>query len=96
MGEIFLTAFINVMFNKLASTEFFDFVGREGLHTKLRNLKKTLLIVQAVLSDAEEKQVTESAVKLWLEDVRDLAYDMDATEALRLYELPSLLVFLFL
>ena len=42
-----------------------------------------------MLSDAEEKQVTESAVKLWLEDLRDLAYDMDdlldaiATEALR-------------
>ncbi|RVX00335.1 hypothetical protein CK203_024598 [Vitis vinifera] len=59
VGEIFLTAFINVMFNKLASTEFFDF----------------------------EKQVTESAMKLWLEDLRDLAYDMDdlldaiATEA---------------
>ena len=53
-----------------------------------RNLKKTLLIVQAVLNDAEEKQVTESAMKLWLEDLRDLAYDMDdlldaiATEAL--------------
>lgn len=89
LGEIFLTAFIDLLFNKLTSTEFLHFVRQEGLHTKLKKLKKTLLIIQAVLSDAEEKQITESTVKLWLEDLRDLAYDMDdlldelATEALQ-------------
>ena len=45
-------------------------------------------IIQAVLGDAEEKQLTDRAVKMWLDDLRDLAYDMEdildefATEAL--------------
>ncbi|XP_031249101.1 putative disease resistance RPP13-like protein 1 [Pistacia vera] len=45
-------------------------------------------MIEAVLSDAEEKQLTERAVKLWLDDLRDLAYDVEdildefATEAL--------------
>lgn len=89
LGEIFLTAFIDLLFNKLTSAEFLHFVRQEGLHTKLKKLEKTLQIIRAALIDAEEKQITESTVKSWLEDLRDLAYDMDdlldelATEALR-------------
>ena len=48
-----------------------------------------LLKIQAVLDDAEEKQVTNGLVKIWLDELEDLAYDVDdildefATEALR-------------
>jgi hypothetical protein len=30
-----------------------------------------------MLGDAEEKQYTDRAVKEWLDDLRDLAYDVD-------------------
>ncbi|KAJ0044902.1 hypothetical protein Pint_03637 [Pistacia integerrima] len=46
-------------------------------------------MIEAVLSDAEEKQLTEKAVKMWLENLQDLAYDVEdildefATEAFR-------------
>ncbi|KAL5783846.1 hypothetical protein ACOSP7_008875 [Xanthoceras sorbifolium] len=33
--------------------------------------------MEAVLADAEEKQLTYKLVKMWLDDLRDLAYDMD-------------------
>ncbi|KAK3007128.1 hypothetical protein RJ639_016275 [Escallonia herrerae] len=45
--------------------------------------------IQAVLSEAEEKQIAEKSVNMWLEQLQDLAYDLDdlldelATEALR-------------
>jgi hypothetical protein len=45
--------------------------------------------IEAVLDDAEEKQDNRVAVKKWLDDLRDLAYDAEdildefATEALR-------------
>ncbi|KAK2992178.1 hypothetical protein RJ640_001239 [Escallonia rubra] len=46
-------------------------------------------VIEAVLSYAEEKQIVEKSVNMWLEQLQDLAYDLDdlldelATEALR-------------
>ncbi|GMY22534.1 putative disease resistance RPP13-like protein 1, partial [Fagus crenata] len=48
-----------------------------------------LLKIYAVLDDAEDKQVTSRLVKMWLDEMDDLAYDVEdildefATEALR-------------
>ena len=45
--------------------------------------------IKVVLHDAQEKQLTDTSVQLWLDDLQDLAYDLDdvldefATEALR-------------
>ncbi|PSS12025.1 Disease resistance RPP13-like protein [Actinidia chinensis var. chinensis] len=89
VGEIFLGAFVGVLFDKLASYEMLNFFGREPIHTQVRNWGRTLLEIRAVLDDAEEKQITNKLVNLWLEELRDLAYDLDdlldefSTEALR-------------
>ncbi|XP_057511494.1 putative disease resistance protein RGA3 [Actinidia eriantha] len=92
VGEIFLGAFVGVLFDKLASCEMLNFFRREPIHTQVRNWGRTLLEIRAVLDDAEEKQITNKLVNLWLEELQDLAYDLDdlldefSTEALR-YEL---------
>ncbi|PSS09924.1 Disease resistance RPP13-like protein [Actinidia chinensis var. chinensis] len=89
VGEIFLAAFIQVLFEKLASGELSNFVRREGIHTALKKWTRMLEEIEAVLADAEEKQITERGIQIWLEDLEDLAYDLDdvldeiATEALR-------------
>ncbi|XP_057510536.1 putative disease resistance protein RGA4 [Actinidia eriantha] len=89
MGEIFLGAFLQVLFDKLASSVMLNFCGRESIHTQVMNWRRTLLEIRAVLDDAEEKQITNKLVNLWLDELQDLAYDLDDlldefyTEALR-------------
>jgi Leucine-rich repeat (LRR) protein len=88
MADALLSAFLGVLFDRLASRELLNF-ARQGLEKKLEKWSKMLPRIEAVLDDAEEKQENGVAVKRWLDDLRDLAYDADdildefATEALR-------------
>ncbi|KAI8570633.1 hypothetical protein RHMOL_Rhmol01G0051100 [Rhododendron molle] len=89
MAEIFLGALIEVVFEKLASGDLWNYARKEQIHTLLTKWRRMLEQVQAVVADAEEKQITDRGVNLWLSDLEDLSYDMDdvldelATEALR-------------
>ncbi|KDO46212.1 hypothetical protein CISIN_1g047894mg, partial [Citrus sinensis] len=79
VGEILLNAFFQVLFDRLASRDLLSF---------LKKWERKLKMIQAVLNDAEEKQLTDEAVKMWLDDLQDLAYDAEdildefATQAL--------------
>ncbi|CAH2080457.1 unnamed protein product [Thlaspi arvense] len=87
--EIFLSAFFSTLFKKMASRELWDFVCQEGIEDQFEQWKKTLSKIQAVLADAEKKQIVSKVVTSWLEDLQDLAYDLDdlvddfATEVLK-------------
>jgi hypothetical protein len=78
MAELLLDAVLQVLFDKLLSPEFLNFAREyKGLGEKLDKWRKMLLRIQAVLDDAEEKQHTSKAVKQWVDDLRDLAYDVE-------------------
>ncbi|KAE8037895.1 hypothetical protein FH972_010448 [Carpinus fangiana] len=77
VGELFLSAFLQVLFDRLGSRELLNFVRRDGLRKKLERWSETLKGIEAVLADADEKQHAERAVKNWLDDLRDLAYDLE-------------------
>ncbi|XP_021834726.1 putative disease resistance RPP13-like protein 1, partial [Prunus avium] len=80
MGEAFLVAFLQVLVDKLAQREVFKYFGLiKGVDQKLPKWIDTLSEIRAVLNDAEERQlITESMqLKLWLDDLRDLAYDVE-------------------
>ncbi|KAL7204508.1 hypothetical protein ACSBR2_017560 [Camellia fascicularis] len=77
IGEIFLTTFIQVLFERLASTFLPKFAGREPVHTLFNKWSGELAEIRAFLDDAEEKQIENRAVKMWLEELTDLAYDLD-------------------
>ncbi|KAL6131923.1 hypothetical protein ACLB2K_070296 [Fragaria x ananassa] len=77
MGEAVLGAFLLVLLEKLADQEITEYFGRLMVDKKvLEKWTSTLKAIEAVLSDAEEKQLTQRAVKEWLDDLRDLAYDV--------------------
>ncbi|KAJ4725309.1 Disease resistance protein [Melia azedarach] len=77
VGEVFLGAFLQVLFDRLAPHKLSLFPCEAGIRSELKQWKKKLLMIQAVLDDAEEKQTNNEAVKMWLDDLRDLAYDVE-------------------
>ncbi|GAY33148.1 hypothetical protein CUMW_005850 [Citrus unshiu] len=79
VGEVFLGAFLQVLFDRLAPHKLLSLFPSEaaGICSELKQWKKKLLMIQAVLDDAEEKQLKNEAIKLWLDDLRDLAYDVE-------------------
>ncbi|XP_045823652.1 putative disease resistance RPP13-like protein 1 [Trifolium pratense] len=78
VGGAFLSAAVQTMVDKLTSTEFRDFINNKKLNVSLlKQLQTTLLVLQAVLDDAEEKQINNRAVKQWLDDLKDAIYDAE-------------------
>ncbi|KAK0574765.1 hypothetical protein LWI29_028741 [Acer saccharum] len=71
-----LSAFLQILFDRvLPRTNLFDFLRRHDLdEIFFENLKTRLLQVNAVLSDAEEKQVTNLFVRQWIDELKDAAY----------------------
>lgn len=88
IGEAFLSAFLQVLFDRLASHEFVGLLCGRKYDELLDKLKITLLSVTTLLTDAEEKQFYNPAVKNWLHMTKDALYDAEdildelATEAL--------------
>ncbi|KAF8008508.1 hypothetical protein BT93_K2243 [Corymbia citriodora subsp. variegata] len=73
-----LSSVFQILFDKLTSLAL-GYAKREGISTTLVNdWKKKLVILNAVMVDAEDRELSgDHSVKLWLEDVKDLAYDME-------------------
>nr|XP_048318447.1 putative disease resistance RPP13-like protein 1 [Ziziphus jujuba var. spinosa] len=90
VGGAFLSATLQVLFDRLAHHEVLDYLrGKEFNQRLLSKLEMMLVSVNAVLNDAEEKQMTDPAVKKWLDKLEDAAYRADdlldeiAADALR-------------
>ncbi|KAK7327803.1 hypothetical protein VNO77_21894 [Canavalia gladiata] len=78
VGQAFLSAFLDAVFDRLASPEVANFIrGKKLNQDLLQRLKNTLYAVEAVLNDAELKQIKNSAVNRWLDDLKDAVYEAD-------------------
>ncbi|KAL4600857.1 hypothetical protein ACB092_11G230100 [Castanea dentata] len=76
VGGAFLSAFLQVLFDRMASHEVLEFFSRLKLNNEpLKKLKTTLLLTNSVLNDAEEKQIKSPAVKDWVNELKDAAYN---------------------
>ncbi|KAG5541842.1 hypothetical protein RHGRI_021625 [Rhododendron griersonianum] len=90
VGGAFLGGAFNVLLDRLSSPEVIKFFrGRKLDESLLEKLELTLLELNKVLNDAEEKQITNPKVKAWLDKLKDAVYDAEdlvdeiRTEALR-------------
>ncbi|KAK4846671.1 hypothetical protein QYF36_020653 [Acer negundo] len=77
LGEAVLTASVELLLSKLASSELLSFARKEQIHDDLKKWENILLKIYAVLEDAEEKQISNQFVKRWLIDLKNLAYDVE-------------------
>ncbi|XP_043714919.1 putative disease resistance RPP13-like protein 1 [Telopea speciosissima] len=91
IGGSFLSAFLQVAFDRFASPEIMEFLLRWKMDLdEVESLKRTSAMIQALADEAEVKQFTNGAVKLWLDHLKQLLYDAEdildeyATELLRL------------
>ncbi|MBA0641238.1 hypothetical protein Goklo_025806 [Gossypium klotzschianum] len=75
-GETALSVFLE-FFAKLASyDQILNFVTQKQVNQQLKQWQKLLPSIQAVLNDAEEMQMKDPNVKIWLTHLQNLAYDV--------------------
>ncbi|KAG5221985.1 disease resistance protein [Salix suchowensis] len=48
-----------------------------GVKNEVRKLESNLKAIKAVLADAEQRQLTEESIKHWMDQLKDVSYDMD-------------------
>ncbi|KAL7611113.1 hypothetical protein Lser_V15G13834 [Lactuca serriola] len=77
MAEIVLSALLTAVFEKLASEALKKIARSKGIDSELKKLKRSLIQIRAVLNDASEKEISDEAVKGWLNGLQHLAYDID-------------------
>ncbi|MFS7938029.1 hypothetical protein Hanom_Chr05g00434701 [Helianthus anomalus] len=89
MADAATSALVKLIFEKLSDEAFKRYARAQGIHSELDNLGRELFLIQALLHDASEKEVTEKSVGLWLNSLQHLAYDIEdvlddlATKAMR-------------
>uniref|UniRef100_A0A2N9FLG2 NB-ARC domain-containing protein n=1 Tax=Fagus sylvatica TaxID=28930 RepID=A0A2N9FLG2_FAGSY len=54
-----------------------EFTLTASVKEEIQKLESKFRTIQAVLNDAEKRQVKEEAVKLWLDKLKDVSYEMD-------------------
>ncbi|XP_034921645.1 putative disease resistance RPP13-like protein 1 [Populus alba] len=91
VGGAFLSASLQVLFDRMASRQVVDFFKSQKLNDRLlKKLKILMITVNKVLNDAEKKQISDSFVKEWLVELKDAVYEAEdfldgvAYEGLRL------------
>jgi hypothetical protein len=72
VGEAAISNLLEKIFVKLSSS-----FKQEQVDADFQRWKRILLKIHAVLDDAEEKQKTNQGVKIWLDELQDLVYDIE-------------------
>ncbi|GLU17199.1 hypothetical protein SLE2022_335900 [Rubroshorea leprosula] len=77
MGDLVLGPIVDATISKVISVATEQINLAVGWKAELRRLCKKLTMIRAVLQDADRRQVGGSAVKLWLENLRDVAREAE-------------------
>ncbi|KAG8492191.1 hypothetical protein CXB51_009619 [Gossypium anomalum] len=79
IGEAALSAFLELLSGKLVDYVLNFVADHKEVHKQFKQWQSILPEIKAVLKHAEEKQIKDEdeGVKNWLDDLQDLAYDVD-------------------
>ncbi|KAJ0860325.1 putative P-loop containing nucleoside triphosphate hydrolase, leucine-rich repeat domain superfamily [Helianthus annuus] len=77
MAELVLSSLLPVLFEKLSDAALKTIARHKGLDAEIKKWQRSLKQIQRVLADASRKEITDEAVKEWLNDLQHLAYDID-------------------
>ncbi|XVE73750.1 hypothetical protein DITRI_Ditri11bG0143200 [Diplodiscus trichospermus] len=77
VGENLFSTLLGKLSEELATPMLLEFARKEQVDAHLKKWETILSKIQAVLEDAEERQFTDRVVKIWLDELKDLAYDIE-------------------
>ena len=78
VGGAFLSAFLNVLLDRMASRQVVNFFSGQKINNSLlERLETAMRSASRVLDDAEEKQITSTDVWDWLAEIKDAVYKAD-------------------
>ncbi|MFS8026289.1 hypothetical protein Hanom_Chr16g01485071 [Helianthus anomalus] len=77
MVELLLSAFLVVLFEKLASAAVRNIARYNGIDAEIKKWQRSLNRIQDLLTDASHKELTSKYMKRWLNDLQHMAYDID-------------------
>ncbi|KAG4150028.1 hypothetical protein ERO13_D05G370200v2 [Gossypium hirsutum] len=76
-GEAAVSAFLELLSAKLLDSALNFVADYQQVRQQLKLWQSVLADIKAVLNHAEEEQIQDEGVKNWLDDLQDLAYDVD-------------------
>ncbi|KAH8483076.1 hypothetical protein H0E87_027718, partial [Populus deltoides] len=77
MSGAFATTIAQSLLGKLGSFAGQEFCLAWGLEADIARLEKRMKAINAVLSDAEQKQSKNERIRLWLNDLTEVLYDAE-------------------
>ncbi|KAH7571109.1 hypothetical protein JRO89_XS05G0254600 [Xanthoceras sorbifolium] len=77
MAEAIVSPIADSLLGKLASLAYQEACLIWGVKTDLLKLERTLKTIKAVLLDAEQQQLHNNEVRVWLEELKDVCYDAE-------------------
>nr|XP_027117868.1 putative disease resistance protein RGA3 [Coffea arabica] len=77
MADALLSATVQVALETAINLASVHISSIPGIKNDFEKLKDTLTVILDVLRDAEERQVTEEATRLWLEELERVAFDAE-------------------
>ncbi|KAK4487915.1 hypothetical protein RD792_003653 [Penstemon davidsonii] len=77
MSDTVISTTVQVMVEKLLAVAAEELSLVWGFKNELKRLRESLAMIQALLHDAESRQVKEQSVRLWLKNLENVAYDAD-------------------
>ncbi|KAJ6885353.1 disease resistance protein RGA3 [Populus alba x Populus x berolinensis] len=77
MDALVVSPLLQVVFDKLALVITRKSTTRGDYEKEMQKLQDRLPIIQAVIEDAEERQHGDKKIKIWLQKLKDVAYDAE-------------------